>query len=154
MRFEYTAILSTAPDTGDPLIIFRPEVPLRVHGPHGSRDFLALVDTGADNTILPASVARELSIPLAPGQGPGATAFGGQRMALSYADVDLELVLAGGRLRWSARVFFVDASDGDDETVLLGHQGFLDYFTARFIGEECALELEPNSYLPQPIGRC
>jgi hypothetical protein len=37
----------------------------------------------------------------------------------------------------------------EEETVILGHQGFLDYFTATFIGEECVLDLEPNSYLPR-----
>ena len=83
MRFDYTGIISLTADTGDHVAIFRPEIQLVVHGPRGSREVRALVDTGAD-----------------------------------------------------------------EETIILGHQGFLDYFTATFIGEECALELEPNSYLP------
>lgn len=61
MRFDYTAILSVVPDTGDAVVIFRPELRIRVHGPSGSADFLAPVDTGADNTILvrqPLFVAR------------------------------------------------------------------------------------------------
>jgi predicted aspartyl protease len=150
MRFDYTAILSSALDTGDPIVIFCPEVPLRIHGPSGSRDFVALVDTGADNTILPTSIARDLSIPLIAGRGPGATAFGGQRIALSYSDVDLELIHGDGSVRWPARVYFAESSDDGDEIIILGHQGFLDYFTATFIGEECALELELNPYLPEP----
>ena len=47
-----------------------------------------------------------------------------------------------------ARVYFV-AGDADKETLILGHQGFLDYFTAMFIGEECALNLQTNPYLPR-----
>jgi len=96
MRFDYTGVISASADTGDPIVIFRPEVRIRVHGPAGSGDFLALVDTGADNTILPESVARPLGIPVVPGQGPAARAFGGQEISLSYADIELELVHAEG----------------------------------------------------------
>jgi hypothetical protein len=106
------------------------------------------VDTGADNTIFPLSVAHDLGIPVASATGPAAHAFGGQEIALSYADVELELVHADGRLRWLAHVYFL-AGNMEEETIILGHQGFLDYFTATFMGEQCVLELEPNSYLPQ-----
>jgi len=151
MRFDYTAILSSSPDSGDHVVIFRPEVRIKVHGPKGSGDFLALVDTGADNTILPESIARDLGIPLITGKGPAATAFGGQEIALSYADVALELVHPEKTLQWLARVYFVAGSD-EKETLILGHQGFLDYFTAIFKGEECALDLEANAFLPLITG--
>ncbi len=151
MRFDYTGVISASADTGDPIVIFRPEVRIRVHGPNGSGDFLALEDTGADNTILPESVARALGIPVVPGQGPAARAFGGQEISLSYADVELELVHADGALRWFARVYFLGGG-AEEETLVLGHQGFLDYFTATFIGEDYALDLEPNSHLPQITG--
>ena len=146
MRFDYTTILSLAPDTGDPMVIFRPEINLRVHGPNGSADLLALVDTGSDNTIFPESVARTLGIRTTAGRGPAAKTFGGQEMALSYADLELELVHPDRTLQWLARVYFV-AEDEKDQTLILGHQGFLDYFTATFVGEECVLDLDPNSYL-------
>jgi len=148
MKFDYTGLISSAPDTGEGIVIFRPEVRIRLHGPNGSEDFLGLVDTGADNTILPESVAHALGIPLVPGKGPAARAFGGQEIAISYADVDLELIHADGPLRWRARVYFL-ADPADEEALILGHQGFLDYFTATFVGEECVLELVPNSYLPR-----
>ncbi|MGD0653297.1 MAG: aspartyl protease family protein [Thermoguttaceae bacterium] len=148
MRFDYTAILSSSPDTGEPMVIFRPEVQIKVHGSKGSGDFLALVDTGADNTILPESIAHDLGITLIAGKGPAATAFGGQEITLSYADVKLELVHPDETLRWLARVYFA-AGDADKETLILGHQGFLDYFTAIFMGEDCALDLQANAYLPR-----
>lgn len=148
MRFDYTGLISAAPDTGEAIVVFRPEVRIRLHGPNGSEDFLALVDTGADNTILPESVARAVGIRLVPGKGPAARAFGGQEIALSYADVDLELIHADEPLRWRDRIYFL-AGPADEETLILGHQGFLDYFTATFVGEDCALELVPNSYLPR-----
>lgn len=147
MRFDYTTILSIASDTGEPIVIFRPEIRFRIHGPNGAGDFLALVDTGADNTILPESIAQDLGIPLTPSIGPSATAFGGQSIALSHADVDIELVHPNARLRWAARVSFV-SDEANEETLILGHQGFLEYFTAEFVGDECVLDLQPNSYLP------
>jgi hypothetical protein len=81
-------------------------------------------------------------------KGPAAQAYGGGEIVLSFADVELELVHLGERLRWLVRVYFA-ADDADGQTLILGHQGFLEYFTATFIGEECALDLEPNSYLPR-----
>ena len=114
-------------------------------------DFVALVDTGADNTILPKSIARDLGIRLTAGKGPAATAFGGQEITLFYADLELELLHPDGSLRWLARVYFFEKG-GDDETLILGHQGFLDFFTATFDGEKCDLDLVANAYLPRIAG--
>ncbi|MBN2577551.1 MAG: hypothetical protein JXB10_00985 [Pirellulales bacterium] len=148
MRFDYTTILSLAPDTGEPIVIFRPEIRITVHGPQRSADFIALVDTGADNIIMPESIARDLNIPLIAGKGPPATAFGGQKMPLSYADIQLEVIHPSEMLQWTARVYFI-ADGGNGDTLVLGHQGFLDFFTATFNGEDCTLNLEPNGYLPR-----
>ena len=92
MRFDYTGIISSAADTGDPTVIFRPEIRIMVHGPKGSREVLALVDTGSDDTVLSERVARDLGIPLVRGTGPAVRVFGGQEIDLSYADVELELI--------------------------------------------------------------
>jgi len=62
--------------------------------------------------------------------------------------VVLEVVHGDERLRWLSRVYFLAGGDAE-ETLVLGHQGFLDYFTATFIGEECVIDLEPNPYLPR-----
>jgi hypothetical protein len=148
MRFDYTGIISSAADTGEYMVIFRPEVRVLVHGPRGAREVRALVDTGADNTILPGSAARALGIPLMRATGPAAQAFGGQEIILSYADVELELIHPDARLRWLAHVYFRVGQE-DEEVALLGQQGFLEFFTAAFQGDECVLDLEPNPHLPQ-----
>lgn len=148
MRFSYSAFLSPAPDTGEEVIKFRPEVPLRIYGPGGSGVYMALVDTGAGNTILPLSIARELNIVPHQGRGPGAAAFGGQQIPLSYADIPLAISEQGRVLRWQARVQFFDFPDSEPETLIVGHQGFLDFFTAVFDGGNMTLDLEPNDDLP------
>lgn len=147
MRFAYTGIISSAADTGEFIAIFRPEVRIVVHGLRGAREVRALVDTGADNTILPESAARALGVPLTRATGPAAQAFGGQEIALSYADVELELVHSDAQIRWFAHIYFRDGEE-DEESALLGQQGFLEYFTAVFHGDECVLDLEPNPSLP------
>jgi hypothetical protein len=148
MKFHYSAFLSAAPDSGDEVIIFRPEVPLRVHGPGGSAVYMALVDTGADNTILPLSIAKELKIDTDRAKGPRATAFGGQPIALLYADLPLEISEGGVTLRWHARVHFFDFPKAELETLVVGHQGFLDFFTALFEGGTMTLTLERNDDMP------
>ena len=149
MRFPYTLNIVPSIDTGEEIVLLRPEIPLRVCGPVGHVDVLALVDTGADNSIFPLSVATELGIEPTIGTGPGATAFGGQRIALSFADLVLELAQNGNVIRWRSRVYFADFPNDSEKAVILGHEGFLDYFTATFIGEDCVLDLEPNASIPR-----
>ena len=148
MKFAYSVNIAPAPETGDPIAILRPEVLLRIHGPNGTENHYALVDTGADNTILPNSVAQRLGIATTKCRGPEARAFGGQRISLTFSDVVLELTDDGSSIRWEARVFFADTEPESEDTVILGHQGFLDFFTATFDGDDCSIEVQPNSTLP------
>ena len=153
MKFSYSAFVSPSPDSGDEVIIFRPEVPLRIHGASSSATYMALVDTGADNTILPLSIARELNITTRDGNGPGATAFGGQQIRLTYADVKLEISDAELALHWQARVHFFDFPDAQREALVVGHEGFLDFFTAVFEGAQMMLDLEANEDMPRIDGQ-
>jgi predicted aspartyl protease len=152
MRFPYTLSIARSIDSGNEIVVLRPEIPVRVHGPAGTADMLALVDTGADSSILPLSVAHELGIETTPGKGPGAMAFGGERIALSFAEVVLEVSQHETAIRWPARLYFADFPDDTEKAVILGHEGFLDYFTATFDGEECVVTLEPNGGIP--ISNC
>ncbi len=145
MRFPYTLNVVPSIDTGDEIVLLRPEVPLRIYGPLGHVDVLALVDSGADNSIFPLAIATDLGIETTPGKGPGATAFGGQRIGLSFGDVEVELSQDGNTIRWRTRLYFADFPD--EKAVVLGHEGFF-YFTATFIGEDCVLDLKPNDNLP------
>jgi hypothetical protein len=148
MKFPYSGFLSPAPDTGEQVIIFRPEVPLQMFGPAGSVTSLAIVDTGADNTILPLAIAQKLQIKREECKGPSASAFGGQQIAMKYADIQLGLDDGQLQLKWHARVYFAALQHPGPETILVGHQGFLDYFKATFDGENLELVLQPTEDLP------
>jgi hypothetical protein len=148
MKFPYSVNIAPSIESGEEIVVLRPEVRIRVHGPGGVVELVALVDTGADNSIFPEELANELGVFTTPGQGPGAIGFGGQRIHLSYADVKLELQDDHSSLAWTSRVYFANVADGADTTVILGHEGFLDYFTAAFDGDDCVLELTANTLLP------
>jgi hypothetical protein len=148
MRFPYSLNIARSIATGEEIVVMRPEVPIRIHAPGGVAELLALVDTGADNSIFPLSIAKALGVATTPGKGPSVTAFGGQEIALSFAQIVLELWQEGASVRWPSRVYFADFPDDSEKTVILGHEGFLDYFTATFEGEACEFTLEPNPDIP------
>ena len=148
MNFFYRPAVALAPETGDPTLILRPEILVTVIGPLGMAQYRALIDTGADNTILPSSIANDLGITLTQGTGPHLTAFGGQKLSVRFGDVLLEIEDEREKLRWPARVQFFDFPSAKEEALVMGHAGFLDYFTATFDGELCQLTLVANNELP------
>ena len=50
--------------------------------------------------------------------------------------------------REQLRLHFADFPGNSEKAVILGHKGFLDYFTATFDGEGLCRLLEPNDSLP------
>jgi hypothetical protein len=148
MIFPYQPIISEAPDGIDFILILRPEVPITIVGPLGSESYVGLVDTGSDHTILPKSIADDLGIVLRPASGPPANVFGGHRVHLLIGEVILKLEADGSMLSWETTLLFFDFLKADDEAVILGHSGFLDFFTATFDGKLGTLTLLPNDELP------
>jgi hypothetical protein len=148
MTFPYTLNIARAITTGDEIVVLRPEIQVLIHGPAGGAEVLALADTGADNSVFPLSIAHRLGIVTTPGKGPGAIAFGGQQIALSFANVVIELRQDGESIRWLSQLYFADFPGDSEKTAILGHEGFLDYFTAIFDGENCTVTLEPNTDIP------
>jgi hypothetical protein len=148
MIFPYRSIITEAPDSNDFLLIVRPEVPVTFVGPAGSASYVGLVDTGSDHTILPKTIADELGILLQPAMGQPASVFGGNRLQLLVGEVILKLKADGESLSWRTGAFFFDFTGAADETVILGHSGFFDYFTAIFDGKSASLTLLPNDELP------
>ena len=148
MRFPYSLNISPAIDTGEEIVVLRPEIPVRVHGPNGVVECFALVDSGADNSIFPIEIAHTLGIVTERGRGPAPRDFGGNEIPISFADVLLEVVdETETAIRWRARAYFAEQESSND-VVVLGHEGFLDHFTATFDGAECELRLEPTGDLP------
>ena len=147
MKFRYRSIISLDAEQGTPFLLMRPEIPVTVIGSRGSVTYSALVDTGADNVVFPRSVADELGIELHPSERCQATGFGGGTVSLLSGQATLEIGDAQDRLRWTARVLFNDCEPEQDEIVLLGYLGFLEFFQANFDGPKGWLELTPSTRL-------
>ena len=100
MNFFYQRIISAAHDSGDFLLLLRPEIPIHVVGSSDSGTYFGLVDTGSDNTILPLRIARDLGIPVRPAEGPPANVFGGYQVQLQVGEATFEIRDETETIRW------------------------------------------------------
>lgn len=148
MKFRYRIDVARSPETGDPELLARPIVPIHVVGRRRSGTYWALVDTGSDKSVFPLSVATDLDIELSEGRGPGLTAFGGQNLTVQFGTVDASLSDGRETCRWMLKAQFVASDSPEEEVVLLGQDGFLEYFLAVFDGPMAELTLVPTDDFP------
>lgn len=106
---------------------------------------LGLVDTGADDTLLPGHLIEQLGAVIRPGDRAVIVGIDGGTTLVHYGIVDLMLPGPGGNYRWSTRVGFHASF-----RTILGHSGYLEYFTATFNGRRRHLTLTPNGTAPPP----
>jgi hypothetical protein len=146
------------PGTGSPLLPRdRPILDLHIHGPAATRKVEALVDTGADDVILPVDLARPLGLDLTQARSRGTRVVGG-RVTTYFFPVELEIVVApDDRLRWAATVGFGPTPPA---LGLFGVAGGLEFIqlTASVVGGWFALAphplvrpLPPTAYPHQPL---
>lgn len=131
--------------------VYRPQVVLRLSGPAGDLFLLALVDTGADETIVPYSVADQIGIQVDDQRRNRAGGITGQHLELLAGQVELEIIGSDQSFRWSGPVSFAKFESPDDECAILGHVGTLRYFTATFDGERQQGTLTPNRIFPGSV---
>lgn len=127
---------------------WRPLIPISVQGPSGRSVAFgrALVDPGADDTVLPLEIAELLAVSFYPATSHSLR-WRGQRYSLRYGDVTLELVDDDGTvLAWPAVVAFTAAPV---RYPLLGICGCLEFLDVTFRGADRLIELEPNASFPQ-----
>jgi predicted aspartyl protease len=148
MRFSYREYLAQVPGSSDFRLFVRPIINIRIRGEDAEVHSDALVDTGADETLLPLSYAGALGVELDWDSSSQAEGISGEKLAIYYGDVEIEIEQDGERITWKTTVGFADFGSPSDEVAILGHGGCLEYFTATFDGEKAELELIPNSWLP------
>jgi predicted aspartyl protease len=148
MRFQYREYISQHPGTTDFRLILRPVITIRIAGPKAEARWDALVDTGADETLLPLSLADLLGVELDCDATSQAAGISGDTLTIHYGDVEVQITDGHEMIRWRSTVGFVEFGSADNEVIVLGHGGCLDYFTANFDGAEAELELTANSLLP------
>ena len=123
----------------------RPVMSVTIIGTNGSRATEATIDTAADDTIFPESIAQSIGIdlstaPILSGQGVGMVIT-----PLRYAQVTLRLTDGRERCEWPAWVAFAPLRM---RRGLLGFAGCLQFFTATFLGDVEEVDLDPNRLYP------
>ncbi len=126
-------------------LVYRPKARIRIVGPKGADELLALVDTGADETLLPVDLAETLGLELRDEDRTVVLDIVGNSTTIWYVTINLEVLIPGDGPCWSARVGFYLG-----RKPILGHSGFLNHFTARFDGRAKTLTLTPNGTAPPP----
>jgi hypothetical protein len=116
-----------------------------VIGPTGRRFFpRALLDPGADDTVLLLAIAGLIGVALLADTGHGIR-WRGQSYSLRFGAVELELSDGSAVWRWPAVVAF---SPAPIRYPILGICGCLQFFDARFRGADRVVELDTNRSYP------
>lgn len=151
MNFRYRQYeIPDGRESGKLVTVYRPVIAVTVSGPSGDLFQRALVDTGADFSILPLSIAPLLGITLDPKNNRVGESATGHNLAVSIGKVTLEITQGRERYHWVTEVgFALLGGTYHDEDAILGHGSFLDFFTATFDGKKHELALKPNSRLPK-----
>ena len=132
LTFPYRLARDVEPSPAAPdLPVFRPVIPVRFVGPHGLDALtFTLVDTDADETVLPSSLARTLGVALG-SKLYTLVAANNRPFVVRYGVVELQIARPGvGAYRWRARVGFQERRP---DTVL-GRAGCLDHLAVTFDG--------------------
>ncbi len=140
MKFKYRRYLAQLAEGVAPVTVYRPTLPLILQGPKAIARRMALVDTGADFTLLPQSLGIELGIALERDRAIELTGVGHSTIEASPATVVFELRQGSESLRWEGRAYFAD-----QDYLLLGNEGFLERFKATFDWSQKTLELIPTN---------
>jgi hypothetical protein len=109
----------------------------------GELGLFGLLDTGADETVLPAFLIERIGVDLDPGAEAQFRGVGGQTVTVTYGRVQIEVGRGHQSYQWSAMLAFLQGSN----MAILGHAGFLQYFTATFNGHRRHVTLTANGTL-------
>ena len=130
-------------------IVYRPVATLRIAGSAGSAYLRALIDTGADHTLVPFSIAEDVGAELFPDEEDAAKGISGHEISIVPGQVELELLGDDESHKWTAIIGFAKFATPDDECNVFGHAGCLEFFLAAFDGSAHIVELTPQESFPE-----
>lgn len=148
MKFSYELSVFKSSSAFEGGKIYQPKVKIVLVGPRGEHRFKAIVDTGSDQTILPALDVEEFT-GITIDRKVRATVMGRLRHHQEelFLGTNCQVLLSGENefYQWPAAIWF---SDDATSPPILGHSGFLEFFTATFDGFKKELTLTPNKNFP------
>ena len=135
MKFKYSEY--TGPNNTK---IFRPTVSIIFKNKSKFIQTEAIIDSGADFTILPIEIAGILEIKLDMRKKTTFHGAGSNHFTVYPSPVSIEHILRKGGFRpisWKTKVFFAESQPG----ILLGHKGFLEKFKVTLDGKKKELQI-------------
>ncbi len=117
-------------------------------GKAGETYLRVLIDTGADHSIFPFSVAEDVGAELFHDETDSTKGVGGHEVTIIPGRVQMELLDGSESCRWSAFVGFAKFDSEEGECSILGYSSGLEYFLAAFDGEAQIVELSPGNSFP------
>ena len=129
--------------------LFRPEIPLRLIGETGDIRVFGLLDTGADAVVIGRELAKCIGMQIDESVSWEVRGLGDRVHTAFLGHVDVELISGSESACWRMPVSVVGLEDAaDEDMVLLGQTGFLQYFDVSFRGHQHLIELRANSGMP------
>src|SRR5690606_23329119 len=106
----------------------RPEAKLRLRGARGDVYVRVLVDTGADHSLFPLSIAEDIGVELLEAEADVAKGFSGHEVEVIPGCVRLALLSEGQTYEWDTIVGFAKFPSCSEECCILGRTGGLEHF--------------------------
>jgi hypothetical protein len=147
MRFAYLPVTVRRPvyPLGGSTIRHYPVFSVAVGGPSGEWSRDCLVDSAADDTIFPITVARKVGIDLSNAPVGEARQVGGVILSYRYAQVTLRISDGLETCEWPAIVGFLDQPM---RWALLGQTGFFQFLDVHLRGGRREVILTPDVAFP------
>lgn len=144
--FRPYRLTASAPSLGGRMVRYKPVIALTVIGPSGQHSLEALVDSGADDVVLPAHAASAIGVSLSTAPSSHAQGLGGmQPVGLWYAPVILLLSDGAQTCRWRAVTAFTTTPM---RFALFGIAGGLEHFRTTLDVQTREIILLPKASLP------
>lgn len=105
----------------------KPIIQIGLSGPRSYREVFALVDSGADHSLLSLELIDSLGLPTEGAEAVDVIGVGGNSSLGYLLDVDHQLL----NHRWKAPAIFSSVIDAKSPMVL-GQAGFFEYFNVNF----------------------
>ncbi|HEX7446049.1 MAG TPA: retropepsin-like aspartic protease [Pirellulales bacterium] len=105
----------------------KPIIPIRFHGPQGFRQIVALVDSGAEHSVVSIELIESLGLPTKNAQAVEVIGVGGHAGRGYLLDVEHQL----GNHHWNAPAIFSDVMDSQSP-MIMAQAGFFEFFTVTF----------------------
>lgn len=149
MKFAYQCYEIPASPLDQSVELFRPEIPLRLIGETGDIRVFGLLDTGADAVVIGRELAKCIGMRIDESVSWEVRGLGDRVHTAFLGQVDVELISGSESACWRMPVSVVGLRDAaDEDIVLLGQTGFLQYFDVSFLGHKHLIELRANSGMP------